>query len=312
MKLKSKLIMSGVALAACAATLTSTTYAWYTSNTEVTATGITSASATSGSDLLLISKTGKEGSWSNTVAYESTDTGIEDVSLLPVAYHAGSDTTTQGTFKGWSQTAESSSDAATTNYLTVTTYLKATTAVTVYVNGFTITNETSSLPQKDILASAGGLEANDSTKTYTVDVLRTLQFEQTVETVSAGTITATSVALYDYDTLAGDPNDSLKGKTAGTGFNAHTYYNAVTGNTIADDSEGTSGTKIKSSGNTKWTLGTTPVAAAAGDLTYLKVTFKIFINGWDYACFDACQGQAISVGLKFSTLDNASGMLYTA
>ena len=30
MKLRNKLIMSGVALAACAATLTSTTYAWYT------------------------------------------------------------------------------------------------------------------------------------------------------------------------------------------------------------------------------------------------------------------------------------------
>ena len=310
MKLKSKLIMSGVALAACAATLTSTTYAWYTSNTEVTASGISSSSATSGSDLLLISKTGLEGSWSNSVTYLSTDVGISGVSLSPVAYVAGG-SNTPGTFKSWAQT-QVGSTASTNDYLTVTTYLKATTEVPVYVNGFTITNSSSSLPAKDILASAGGLTASDQQKTYTVDVLRTLQFEQIVETVKAGAIDSKTVNLYDYDTLAGDPSDSLNGLEAGTGYNAHEYYNAVTGNDIDTDSEGAAATKIKSSGNTIWTLGTTPVAAAAGDLTYLKVTFKIFINGWDYACFDACQGQNISVSLNFTTLNNASGLLYTA
>ena len=42
--------MSGVALAACAATLTSTTYAWYTANTSVSADGIQAATVDTGAD----------------------------------------------------------------------------------------------------------------------------------------------------------------------------------------------------------------------------------------------------------------------
>ena len=45
MKLNKKLIMSCAALAACATTLVSSTYAWYTTNTEVTLDTVTGSTA---------------------------------------------------------------------------------------------------------------------------------------------------------------------------------------------------------------------------------------------------------------------------
>ena len=84
MKLKGKLIMSAAALAACAATLTSTTYAWYTTNTEVNANGISGATASSGDTSIFISKDHEE--WGQTVTITATDTNgnFKDSSLIPL------------------------------------------------------------------------------------------------------------------------------------------------------------------------------------------------------------------------------------
>ena len=80
MKLKGKLIMSAAALAACAATLTSTTYAWYTTNTEVSASGINGSSAASGDSSIFIS-TDKEN-WSQQVDLSSVI--ANNSTLVPV------------------------------------------------------------------------------------------------------------------------------------------------------------------------------------------------------------------------------------
>ncbi len=54
-KLFRKLALSGVALGAAAVTLTATTFAWYTSNTEADVTAVTGATEAKGSDSLFIS-----------------------------------------------------------------------------------------------------------------------------------------------------------------------------------------------------------------------------------------------------------------
>lgn len=310
MKLKGKLIMSAAALAACAATLTSTTYAWYTSNTQVSADGVTGTTAASGSELLLISDTGKDGSWSNTVTLDSNDQGnvnINGVNLMPVAHAA------EGEYKGWSGNAVSTDPASSTNYLQFDLFFKATKALPVYVNGFTINNETGALPSKDILANAGGLTASDKQKIYTVDVRRALKVETKSEVVTKGTANTPSYGQYNLSKL-NTYEDSLKGLSS---YNAHEYFNKVTGNTIETNvttTQSVASTEIKETGATEnqWTLGTTPKAAEAGDATYLKVTFIVYLDGWDLACFDACQGQSISIALNFTCEAGASGMLYTA
>ena len=58
MKLRNKLILSCAALAAVATTAVSTTYAWYTANDSVKATGINAQTSQTDDTLLLISKTG--------------------------------------------------------------------------------------------------------------------------------------------------------------------------------------------------------------------------------------------------------------
>ena len=310
MKLKGKLIMSAAALAACAATLTSTTYAWYTANTQVSADGVTGTTAASGSKLLLISDTGKDGSWSNTLtlASKETDPGnvnINGVNLMPVAHAAN------GEYKGWSGNAVSTSAASSDDYLQFDLFFKATEALSVYVNGFTITNtKANALPSKDILANAGGLTASDTNKTYTVDVRRALKVETKSEVVTNGEPSTTTYGQYNLSKL-NSYEDSLKTSE----YNAHEYFNEVTGNTIETNvttTQSVASTEIKSTGKTQWTLGTTPLATEAGEATYLKVTFIVYLDGWDKACFDACQGQSISIALKFTCDAAATGMLYTA
>ncbi len=302
--LKRKLFLSVASLAVCAATLVSTTFAWYTSNSEVSASGLNASSAASTDSLLLISRTGEKGTWGNSVDLSDID---DYTSLMPVAYTAG-DGTTQGSFNTFGDGAVAGA-ADTTDYISFDLYFRGGSELPVIVKSITITNKNAaSLPAKDILADAGGLDST-STATYTVDVLRTLMVETTSVVVTKGSNGDATVKLYDPEKLNTIATDSLNGKTtAGTDYNAHVYYNAVTGNTIETTSENIDdATKLATTGTTKLELGTTPVAAAAGDLTYLKVTFKIFINGWDYACFDAVQGQNISIALNFTcdTADNS-------
>lgn len=310
MKLKGKLIMSAAALAACAATLTSTTYAWYTSNTEVKATGVTGTTAASGSELLLISDNGADGSWSNAITLDSNEAGnvnINGKQLMPVAHAA------EGEYKGWNSNAVSDADASKNDYLKFDLFFKATKELPVYVNGFTITNTTENgLPLKDILANAGGLTATNENKTYKVDVRRALKVETKSEVVTKGEEGTPKYGQYNLSGL-NKYTDSLTST-----YNAHEYFNKVTGNTIATNvttAQSVASTEIKATGQAenKWTLGTTPVATEAGDATYLKVTFIVYLDGWDKACFDACQGQSISIALNFTCDESVTtGMLYTA
>lgn len=308
--LKRKLFLSVASLAVCAATLVSTTFAWYTSNSEVSASGLNAASAASTDSLLLISRTGEKGTWGNSVDLSDID---QYTSLMPVAYTAGEDENTQGTFSTFGDGAVAGA-ANTTDYISFDLFFRGGSALPVIVKSITITNkDAAGLPAKDILAEAGGLDST-STATYTVDVLRTLMVETTSVVVTDGSDGDATVKLYDPEALNTIATDSLNGKqTAGTDYNAHEYYNAVTGNSIDTTSENIdSATKLAKTGTTKLELGTTPVAAAAGDLTYLKVTFKIFINGWDYACFDAVQGQDISIALNFTCDTSDNSVVFTA
>ena len=40
-----------------------------------------------------------------------------------------------------------------------------------------------------------------------------------------------------------------------------------------------------------------------------KVTVTLFVNGWDLACFDAIQGQNLSIEMEFSTSDKTTVMI---
>ena len=106
-----------------------------------------------------------------------------------------------------------------------------------------------------------------------------------------------SADVYAFDNYSAI-TDSLTGRT---GYNAHTYYNKVKGlpitggNAAISTSDPLAVRQIGGSATAAWTLLT------ANPANIYKVTVTLFLNGWDLACFDAVQGQTVTIGFKFST-----------
>ncbi len=304
MKLRKKLLLSCAALAACATTLVSTTFAWYTSNTTVTASNITGTSAASGSELLLISQ--DASNWDTAIA--DVQESASSAELQPLAYIGG--------YLGTMTTTTPSADAA--GYVEFVLYIKnaSTTTGNLVMEITELENTTGTLPMKSVIgANHKYLALSESTAEYKVDFLRALCLEIEVAQVTDGTPAAAVSTAYDLETTAVALNgafaDSLTGKTGGAVtesstdlFNAHQYYNEVMG---LDGTEGktpiaTTDSTVKSDiTNCEIDLGALPTAGTADTANnYLKLTFKVFLNGWDLACFDACQGQSFQMGLSFT------------
>jgi len=320
MKLRNKLILSCAALAAVATTAVSTTFAWYTNNTEVTAKGVSGTTLTADQSVLMISK--DDYNWGSKVQLN-----ISSLNLVPVQ-------NASGTFTKWTQAnnAADASATANTDYLTFDLYFKSgtTDSLNVYIKQFNLVNTTaaSGLPSK-IKLNKIGLPISETT--YTVDMFRALTIDQNAftttekltenEDLPSATANSTYTKVWDCQSLAG--TDSLSGLSAGTqdgNYDAHRYYNAVKGletNTTSDtaddpidttktNSETTRADLANTSANgyeaTSWKLGETgagsTVATTASSV--LKITFVIYLDGWDKACFDACQGQSFTLDMEFT------------
>lgn len=306
MKLRKKLIMSCAALAACATTLVSSTFAWYTSNTDVSADGISGTTADVGSDLLLISDNGAVGTWSNKVTV--ADATAVATTMKPVQYAAGADNAVC-TLTTWNSGSHEASDtqADATDYIRFDVCLKATDAVDVYLESFTLT-QTKAPAESAILANAGGLEASSTVTTYTVDARRVLQMEIHQQVITDDVEGAESAALYELEDMVTAYADSIEGKS---NINAHTYYNAVTGASIATDTPHSASLGLVTTGGTNFKVCTTPVGNDAAKQSYVRLTFTIFMNGWDLECFDACQDQGFTVALKFTCETTGKSLIQT-
>jgi len=332
MKLRNKLILSCAALAAVATTAVSTTFAWYTSNVDVSANGITASSQESDSSTLLISKTGAKRSWGAKAEFDmaTQETGT----LVPVTYASGN-------YYTWDQDNDQASSTAIdwalsggiyrNQFLSFIVYFKSGTTDSLEVgwSGITITNTTTTLPGKTLMTNEG-LAGVTSTQ-YTVDILRALRISTNAASskevasgyaaqynaaqgtqgqegyVPAATVTRTTYQLEtNYHTKA----DSLDSATS---FNAHTYYDTIKGTTISEDAKATAGTsetaaQLAASTDgvfaTPISLGTTGAGAQTGDNVdnVLAVRFDVYLDGWDTACFDACQGQTFTIALNFGVI----------
>jgi len=343
MKLRNKLILSCAALAAVATTAVSTTYAWYTSNTEVNATGITAKTETTGNDTLLISLTGAKGTWGPTV-----NVNVEQ-NLVPLAFGKNGDgtsgtgdaATADTNLYAWNaegDTVATEASAEAGAFIQFSLYFKnqsASVATGIYVKALTIANATETPKAKDILTATNtdgyiglpGAKA-DKVSTYTVDLLRatdiyieTKKVAGYANTDDEGYSTASEAASFakvalldtEYYHSAATFNDifdattnGTTAKTAGqyaTSANAHTYYNGVKGSSIST-SNPLATSSIAATG-TNLNLGTTTAAASGqqGNQDIFEVQFTIFLNGWDLHCYDAVQGQKITMQMAFSTKD---------
>ena len=320
MKLRNKLILSCAALAAVATTAVSTTYAWYTANESVKATGITGKTSQTDATLLLISKTAQVGKWGASVAVDSSA-----VTLDPLAYDS-----TANKYYPWVSTtnkvdtAEASGGlTASDKYISFYLYFKSgsSQSLDVQIKSFTLVNtKAATLPTFSVLAAGTGATGN----TYTVDMMRALNVVITVDSgkevgASADSPTVSASATrtaYNCDSLAGTIGDTETQKdTIGTAANAHTYYNNVKSLTGTDaistskESSETSVTDIATlnTGNFKFALPTGAGAQAATATTpsdaldnILMVKFDIYLDGWDKYCFDAVRKQDFTLNMEFT------------
>lgn len=327
-KLMRKLVLSSFALGLAVITLSTTTFAWYTSNTEVKANNISGASASAGADLLMISNDPAaiaDKKWNTTIDVENYNvsttaatTAAEPNELVPVRYEA---LTNSATF------VASFDEAVTTlssGYIQYDLYFKlasgqATTPRYLWLTGMTLENTTEGgLPTKDVLATNEAYRhlipswnATSYESTYQVDIRRALLVSAVVSSSTDNGETLSNYALKVFDPEGlNSYEDTLKDVS---GFSAHEYYNAVM---CSADEHGSDKADCKCIGVTEDTysavsLGTATdfaeqflieLPAANTEATknnYVKVTITIFLNGWDKACFDACQGQTISANMTF-------------
>lgn len=309
-KLGLKLGLSCAALAACATTLVSTTFAWYTSNDSVKATGITGKTSEADDTLLLISKYGRKGTWGASVDLTSE---TANVVLDPLAY-------VDGAYYGWNADGNAVSEkpatanGTTDSYISFTLYFKSGSgdSLPVLVEEVTLTNTTGvteasptlKLPTKSVLADGTG----STNATYSIDMFRATNIATTVyaaEEVATGTPTAAAGTrtCYNLDSYAG--TDSYVDGTS----NAHTYYNNV--KSLKAGAGAIDTTKAGSETNqqdfkTKFAAAGTKIGdtgeggSSTGLDNCLAVRFDIYLDGWDKACFDACRQQTFSLAMSFT------------
>ena len=326
MKLRGKLILSCAALAAVATTAFSTTYAWYTSNDTVTATGLTAKTETDGSDSLQISSDGSN--WKTTIDL-STVINTDALKLLkPVERTAA--TNAVGTFKlqngdGTTNPVSDTSAAAGTGIVQFVLYFRNVSSATsaVYLNaatysnttGITTSQTTPVLPNTKLIADLNANYTTAANTSYSIDILRALDFEIAVETgtvkegqpvVDAKVATTaegsgyTGVSAEAYNLEQTSYSDTVAATNFGT-WDALDYYNTVKGLTGADAATRPTdyaepATKLESIANKEAgkLADTTP-------LTVVKTTWTLYLDGWDKACFDAVKAQSVKFDFTFAT-----------
>ena len=337
MKLRNKLILSCAALAAVATTAVSTTFAWYTANTDVTADGVKAKTIAGSDKLLLISADGKKGTWGSSitltnnatfepVSFESNKYYEFNQTLVAANKYAGPDTTKE-------VTVDPTVQATSGKVLNYNIYLRngGSTAFDVKVTSFKITNTTAAsqtgLPSKTVLKTSSGLTTTaQGGATYTCDLMRALVVRVQKASVTGNTgdggydaddLTAVSTTGNNATNLYNLDSYTTYGDTVGSTDNAHTYYNAVTGKTLVKSDKTTTNTAdtlttaalpvdaAASAAKTgAWNIINVPAANADASLQdYVVLNFQVFLNGWDLFCFDAVQGQDITIDMAFSVIE---------
>ena len=300
-----KLFLSICTLAICAVTLVSTTFAWYTTNTEVSsnAVGGTADAATSDSTLLVSNTDATTAVWSSVVTPTEKS---ESSSLEPLQF-------TSSTLKKLNVDAS----VAENDYFLFTIYFKTTKTpvvggtnedIPVYIKNITLTNTTPEdtvAPINNLLYGVEGVTSGaPADPVYSVDMIRALNmFTYTAK--STEEFTALNITSHVDLTGVGTLND-YEEVGHSTSMNAHDYYEKIMGPDTLDDN-GTSGasalTKTKNQydqieiGKLKYTSGS--------EYDTLAVTFVIYLDGWDTYCYDACRGQSFAIALSFTTMDDA-------
>lgn len=305
MKLKglTKLALSGVALAAVAATLGTSTYAWYVTNATATASGVTGTAQAGGTGNVLVaqastadSKVNGHGEFKQNIVFDSTNytSTTTAAGLLPTT-----PVTASGTY---STTTPATSITSTTvwvdkegttqssgNYVKFDIWLLSTSKTTVKMS-YTISNTTASNAVKNQLAYANtGLPTDVSQgDSFAVNFIDALRMSVTADAakIMVGEDEQTT-AIYDVAASASATSSTYASYT--TGGSANQYLGAVLG-----------ATEVITTGPTAISQTTKEISLKVTANEEAKLTFYIWLEGTDDQCFDSCNGQSFGIDFSFT------------
>ena len=316
MKLRKKLILSCAALAACATTMVSTTYAWYTSATDVSVSGVTGTTNNASTDgSLLVAKQTGPSSWStysNSVtigAEEATAYINRGNQIVPLALNDnGALISQEDAIADILGTANSAlthvnADGA---YICIPLRFKTTKNtqgdVDIYLKTLSITNNaTEPLTKVDGIASAGGVTAGTP---YSIDACYAMNMMVCDDATVYNSSTDNLFDLGGYVGANNNKGTNLNGSTAAYNktSGAHAYYNAVmTANKYDGASINLPNDTRLVAGSTKTSLHQFNIDSNGSGEKEKVLYFVFYLDGWDNDCFDACRGQSFTINLGFTS-----------
>lgn len=309
-----KLALSGVALAAVAATLGTSTYAWYVTNSSATASGIGGSTQAGGLGNILLAQASSEttaknghGAFAQNITIDTETTTNTTSGLQPVtpgAYTAAD--STASTESSWTPATELT--AATwynvdggevsneyNKYIHFDIWVLSTSEASLNFS-VNVTNKTSQPTTQISYASTGSPVAQGNT--FAVDIVDALRIGYTqtnYDSAYTGTTAATSV-IYDLKSIALDGN--------GLSYATNTTANTYTHYTDASSANANSYFSAVLGADPLFTTGAT-AATTISKITVVpnletKLSFYIWLEGTDAQCFDSVSGQTFDISLTFS------------
>ncbi len=305
--LKLKLGMSVASLALLAGALSTTTYAWFTTNAEAKVSSV-KVNAEATSDSIYLSLDGTH--FSNSVAITADKVKLTAVSYNTNAYqkYTGNDAAawsaaTEGKVTSTDGVSGTASEGA---YLTFTIFFK-TTATNASDIVFDSTKTTFTNGENNpftLLADYGNGTTNKAGTVYSdgylvnATRLAVTSYENGVEGATAsdalefGTATRAVYNTKDAAHTAVDKGGAVVENNA-----AWNYYQAVMGTK----------TTTPVADGAKDIADTTVVAAKATSGNVYRADFTFYVEGWDADCMDAILGQAVTMALSFKLASTSTG-----
>lgn len=288
-----KLALSAVTMGVAALTVTTTTFAWFTSNTSATASSIKATTVGAGEGNLLISTDAKNWATSATLTDHSA-TKLAPTQLI------------NGEFKELDGTTDNSANTVSyTLYFSVSNVAKGA-KIQMNLSDLKFGADTEPTYQQKLLADAGSTAKAGSTVSVKYGDVLAMRIEEAA-LPSDATTTAQEGQPGTLFANNGAKNYRYRAEDL-SGADAVTYYNNILGKEIVRPTEGQGDYKFEttylSTADSKidiYQLGEEQDSAVFG------LTFTFFIDGWDAQCFNAVSQGSISDGaFNFNVLKSGN------
>ena len=303
-----KLALMGASITALAATLTTSTYAWYVSNKTANVSAVSGqTNATAGDGSIALSTTGQANKFYRSIALNTTtnfnayvSSGNPTITLNPVC------TTDGATF-----TNDDGSAPQSTSYFKFMFYVRAESGCTIRPT-ITVVNTTTTVPTQvnystattDPISYLTG-KVGGQGQTFTIDALNAMYISQFTEIGNAQNdptaTTAYSAASSQTGAISGQCSNLVDGANVASTLSsdianyariatagAHNYY-----------------TEIQGAPSHITPYGEATTTNELGDITLVanvpqKLTYYVWLDGADDQCFNSCAAQQFTFAFSYT------------